>query len=406
MALEPIHHPLPGPAQILSDISPVHVSNALIAFLFAASAPIAIVLNIGLKGGLTESDLSSWIFASFVFNGVLGIIASIAYRQPLVFFWTIPGSVLVGPALTHLSFPEIIGAFLGTGVLLMILGLSGSVKKITSYLPMPIVMAMVAGVFLQFGLDWIQSLFDAPLIAGSMTAVFVLLSLNAKVAAKLPPMIGVLVVGILAVVLTGSFDPEAEIAFELASPNFYVPEFSAAAMVELVVPLAVTVLAAQNAQGIAILTNRGYTPPINTITGACGAWSIFAGLFGSVSTCLTGPVNAILSSSDDKNGQYTAAICICLMAILFGIYAPTFTKFLLATPPAFIATLAGLALIRILQSAFVVSFSGKFTFGALISFLVTLAGEPIFNIGAPFWGLVFGFITSWLMEKDDFKPAN
>jgi len=72
-------------------------------------------------------------------------------------------------------------------------------------------------------------------------------------------------------------------------------------------------------------------------------------------------------------------------------------------PASFIATLAGLALIRVLQSAFVVSFGGSFTLGALVSFLVTLTDQSIFNIGAPFWGLVFGVATSWLLEKKDFE---
>ena len=129
-------------------------------------------------------------------------------------------------------------------------------------------------------------------------------------------------------------------------------------------------------------------------------------VFGTVSTCLTGPVNAILSNGGESRHQYTGAICIGVMAIIFGLHAPLFTKLLLASPPAFIATLAGLALLRILQSSFAVSFGGRFTLGALISFLVTLTDQTILNIGAPFWGLVFGYITSWLLERGDFKTVD
>ena len=143
MHLEPIHRPFPSPKKVFSDISYGHVSNAVIAFLFAASAPVAIILGVGENGVLTEGDMASWIFGAFVLNGILGIIISISYRQPLVFFWTISGAVLVGPALEHLSFPEVIGAFYGTGLLLLILGLSGWVKRIMAILPMPIIMAIV-----------------------------------------------------------------------------------------------------------------------------------------------------------------------------------------------------------------------------------------------------------------------
>lgn len=59
--------------------------NAFVAFLFAASAPVAIILAAGARGGLSEADLASWIFAAFAVNGALSIGMSIAYRQPLVF---------------------------------------------------------------------------------------------------------------------------------------------------------------------------------------------------------------------------------------------------------------------------------------------------------------------------------
>ena len=403
MQLEPLTHSFPTINKIFADIQFVHVSNAVIAFLFAASAPVAIILGVGTKGGLSEFDMASWIFGAFALNGIIGIIVSITYRQPLVFFWTISGTVLVGPALEHLTFPEVIGAFYGTAILLLVLGLTGWVKRIMAILPMPIIMAMVAAVFLQFSLNWIKAIGENPWIAVPMTFAFVLLSLNGQLSRRFPPMIGVLVVGVIMVVLTGSFDLVGNLDLSITKPKIYMPIFSWAAIFELVVPLAVTVLAAQNAQGIAILRKNKHNPPINSITAVCGGASLITALFGAVSTCLTGPVNAILSSSGKIHQQYTAAIVICSLAILFGIYAPLFTKLMLATPSAFIATLAGLALLRVLQTSFKDSFGGSFTLGALISFLVTIVDQSIFNIGAPFWGLVCGFFTSWLLEREDFK---
>ena len=76
---------------------------------------------------------------------------------------------------------------------------------------------------------------------------------------------------------------------------------------------------------------------------------------------------------------------------------------MLATPPAFIATLAGLALLRVLESAFVTSFQKRNSLGALICFLVTIADQSVLNIGAPFWGLVSGLLISRLLERNDFR---
>jgi benzoate membrane transport protein len=387
-----------GPRRILGDSGAPYAAAAFVAFLFAASGPVAIILSVGARGGLTESDIASWLFAAFCLNSVISVAFSLAYRQPLVFLWSIAGSVLVGPALGHLTFAEVIGAFLATGVLMLLLGLSGWVRRAMDAVPMPIVMAMVAGVFLRFGVDLVLAFRSELLIALPMTVVFFLTTIL-RLEKYFPPLIAALIAGGVAIAALGAFNPPPGALFAFASPNFYVPKFSWAAMVELVVPLAITVLAVQNAQGIAILASNGHKAPVNAITTACGVGSIVTGFFGAVSTCLTGPVNAVLSSTGEKPRQYTGALFFCLFALAFGLLAPFFTRLLLATPRAFIATLAGLAMLRVLQTAFTASFGGRFSFGALICFLVTVADVPIFNIGAPFWGLVLGLAASWVLER-------
>lgn len=380
-------------------------ANALVAFLFAASAPVAIILSAGIRGGLTEADLASWIFAAFAVNGILTVLMSAVFRQPLAFFWTIPGTVLVGAALQTLGFAEVIGAYLLTGGLLLVLGLTGWVKQIMDRLPMPIVMGMVAGVFVQFGLDWIRAFESDLFLVAAMTVTFFVLTAVPRLQKMVPPMIAVLVVGIV-ILLSGGYDSGGSYAGPvLAAPRFYAPEFSVAAALELVIPLAITVIAAQNAQGIVILRSAGHNPPVNAITTACGIASLVTAMVGSVSSCLTGPSNAILASGGSPDRHWLAAVILGGMAILFGIFAPLVTNLLIATPTAFLSTLAGLALLRTLQGAFQTSFGPTFPLGGLIAFLVTLAGLPIFNIGAPFWGLVFGVIASLLMERDSFTKV-
>ena len=141
---------------------------------------------------------------------------------------------------------------------------------------------------------------------------------------------------------------------------------------------------------------------MNVITIACGAWSLLAACVGAVSTCLTGPTNALLAASGERSRHYTAGIVCGLLAMVFGLLAPLFTRLMLATPAAFIAVLAGPAMLRGLQAAFVTAFGGRFTLGALVTFIVTVADLTIFNIGAAFWGLVAGIVVSLLLERPDF----
>jgi benzoate membrane transport protein len=396
----------PAPGKILSDLGPVYASSGFIGWLFAVTAPVAIILAVGSGGGLSEGQIASWIFGVFFFNGLITILLCRQYQQPLAIFWTIPGTVLVGQSLTHLTFSEVVGAYYATAVLMLVLGATGSVKRAMELVPLPIVMGMVAGVFLRFGLDLVHAVFTDIVVAGPMVAIWLLLSALPWLGRRCPPIIGALLVGAVAAIALGRFDGSAPLQLELIKPVFQQPAWSLAAMVELVVPLAITVLVVQNGQGIAVLRTAGHEPPINAVAVACGIGSAITALVGGVSTCLTGPTNAILVSSGERRRQYTAGIVVGVLAILFGLLAPTFTRLLLSAPKSLIATLAGLAMLRVLQTAFVTAFGSRFSLGALLAFLVTVADRPLLNIGAAFWGLVCGLVISWLMERADFaaKP--
>ena len=84
--------------QVLADLNANSLTNGLIGFIFAATGPFAVVLTVGTRGGLTSVELASWVFGVFCMNGLLTLVMSWRYQMPLAFGWTIPGTVLVGPA--------------------------------------------------------------------------------------------------------------------------------------------------------------------------------------------------------------------------------------------------------------------------------------------------------------------
>jgi len=394
--------PRAGLRQLWRDFGATYAANGFVGWLFAVTAPVAIILSVGSRGGLSEAEIASWVFGVFFFNGLISILFCWLYREPLVFFWTIPGTVLVGPSLVHLSFAEVVGAFYLTGLLMFVLSITGWVRRAMAAVPMPIVMGMVAGVFLRFGLDLVRALHNDFAIAGPMLVTWVVISIWPALGRRMPPLIGALLVGVGVAIMGGRFDAGTFASLDLIEPVIQVPAWSLGAMVELVVPLAITVLVVQNGQGVAVLRAVGHQPPVNAITAACGIGSLISAVFGGVSTCLTGPTNAIVSSSGERTRHYTGGIFVGLLALVFGLLAPTFTRFLLDAPEAFVMTLAGLALLKILQAAFSTCFSDRFTLGALIAFLVTVADLPLLNVGAAFWGLVAGIVASRLLERGDY----
>jgi benzoate membrane transport protein len=392
----------PDLRQVFADFGVRYASNGLTSWLFAVSAPVAIILAVGSHGGLSENEIASWIFSVFFVNGLITVLLCWLYRQPLIMLWTIPGAVLVGHSLNHLTFPEIVGAYYGTSALLLLLGATGWAKRVMLFVPMPIVMGMVAGVFLRFGLNLVQAVFADFPIAGPMVVIWLLLTATPRLGRGCPPIIGTLLVGALFTVMLGRFDSSTPLKLELIRPLVETPAWSTAAMIDLVVPLAITVLAIQTSQGVAVLKSAGFEPPIDAITIACGIGSAASALVGGISTCLTGAANAIIVASGERKRQYTSGILVGLLAMLFGLLAPTFTRLLLLAPKSLVTVLAGLAMLRVLQTAFVTAFKERFSLGALVAFLVTVADAPLLDVGAAFWGLAFGIAVSWLLEREDF----
>src|SRR5215469_64132 len=96
------------------------------------------------------------------------------------------------------------------------------------------------------------------------------------------------------------------------------------------------------------------------------------------------------------------AVAGAIWAVGNGLLAPTFTRLLLLAPKSLVTSLAGLAMLRVLQAAFVTAFKERFSLGALVALLVTAADISLLNVGAAFWGLVAGVGMSWLLELADF----
>ena len=426
------------------DITKENITNGFVAFLFAVTGPVAIMLLVGTKTDLTNQELSSWLFGAFAINSLISIIFSFWYKQPLVFMWSIPGIILIGSSIENYSFNEIVGSYIVTGIFLTFLGLTNILTWINKKIPIEIVMGMVAAIFLQFSLNWLYSLKETPILSGSMTITYFIIYAIPSLQRIIPPLLGSLVVGI--VIIFNSNQPEVfnNLNFSPIIPTIFVPEFNLKANVELVIPLAITVLFIQNGQGLAILESAGHKTYIKPFTVACGIGSIINSFFGTVSSCLTGPVTGIIVSEDNTksnvkideankligkervqlliekygketfiegirefkkssviNGHYTSGIIFALLCIAFGMFSPFFTGFISSCPPGFIASLGGIALLIVLKNTFISAFSGSFSFGALVSFLITMSDLTFLNIGSPFWGLVGGFFICKVYEKRD-----
>ena len=384
------------------------LTNGLVAAVFAVTGPVAIILSVASSAGLEKSIINTWIFAAFGIGGLLTLALSYLYRQPLAMAWTMPGAALLVSSLDHLTFSEAVGAFLVSGLLMVLLGLSGLARWLMDKFPSNVVMAMVAGVFLPFGLNLISGFENTPLISGAAILGYVITSIFSRIGRYAPPMLSALVAGIVVAVLVGKGPVIPEQMSWIAAPTIITPTFSMDAMIELVIPLVISVIAVQNIQGVSVLKTVGYDAPINVLTIVCGYGSLIMGILGCVPTCVTGPANAILVSSGKKGTHYLGAMLFGFLFALVGLFSPLLIETATSMPLDFILVLGGLAMLPVLTSAFCGAFtfqrSSKLSdFAAVVTFLVTISDISIFNIAAPFWGLVFGYMiylsSNFLTDK-------
>ena len=86
--------------------------------------------------------LMAWLLAIYFVGGLISLIMALRYRQPITGAYSIPGAAIMIGALATIPFTEAVGAFIMSGAIVLLLGVSGVIGRIMSWLPMPIVMAM------------------------------------------------------------------------------------------------------------------------------------------------------------------------------------------------------------------------------------------------------------------------
>jgi len=376
------------------------VSAGLVAAIFGCSGPALIVIGAAQAGNLTNGQTVAWLLAIYLLGGIISLFMGMRYHMPISGAYSIPGAAIMTSAFATFSYQEAVGAFIMAGVLVLILGMTGVIGRIMRWVPMPIVMAMIAGAMIRFGIAAVDAVSAAPLIAGLAALAFFL---TGRVTRRVPPVLAALVVGLVVTLATGQLQTgTANIAFVL--PQFTAPVFTLGAFFGIAVPLAALVIGAENAQAIGVLMAEGYKPPINAMTIISGVGGIVAGMMGGHNANIAGPMTAICSSEqagECKDKRYAATVVNGLLFGGFGMIAGLAVPFVMALPKPLIGVVAGLAMIGVLLSSLQGAFGPRLgnQIGAFVAFVVGMSSLNMLGISAPFWALVFGVIASVLADK-------
>lgn len=385
---------LPGALNLSS------ISAGTVAAIFGCSGPALIVIGAADAGKLSSGQTVAWLLAIYGLGGLISLFLALRYKMPINGAYSIPGAAIMTAAFASFGFPEVVGAFIMAGVIVLLLGLTGVIGRIMRWIPMPIVMAMIAGAMIRFGVGAVESVKAAPFIAGAAVVAFFLTMRFVK---SFPPVLAALIVGLVVAVATGSIQT-ASVNIDFVAPEFTAPVFSMGAFFGIAIPLAALVIGAENAQATGVLMAEGYKPPVNAMTIISGIGGILAGFMGGHNANIAGPMTAICSSEqagEDKSKRYGATVVNGVLFGAFGLVAGLAVPFVLALPRPLIAVVAGLAMIGVLLSALQHGFSRHLghQVGAFVALVVAMSSLNLFGISAPFWALVFGVVVAMLADR-------
>jgi len=148
-------------------------SGLLVVFV-STTGPIAILYQAAEVGNLSAEITNSWLFAVFLGSGLFGLILSLRFGIPIVGAWASKTTALLVTGLVDHNFSDVIGAYFGASILLMIVGFTGVFDRIIRAIPHSIIMAMLAGVLFLFGLKNFTSTRVNPLLGFAMILILLL----------------------------------------------------------------------------------------------------------------------------------------------------------------------------------------------------------------------------------------
>ncbi|MEM7127666.1 MAG: benzoate/H(+) symporter BenE family transporter [Chloroflexota bacterium] len=379
------------------------VSAGFVAMLIGCSGPLLIVVQAAQNAGLTDEQLSSWVWAVMIGTGICSLLMSLWYRQPLLAAWPTAGAALLASSLPEYSFNEAVGAYIVSSIGLILLGISGLFGRMMGYIPGTIIAGMMAGILLQFGTNVFTYLLEAPLLVVAMLAGYLLLK-RFKFTA---PTIGIMIVGLLICYVGGTLNV-GRVSPRLTIPVLIVPAFSLQALLGLSLPLFILANASQNAPGLGVLRSFGYNVPPEgpiTLTGIVSLLAAPMGNFGFSLSAITAAICVSPDAHPDPDKRYSAGVAYGLWYIIFGLFGATAVALFNGLPAAFIATLAGLSLLGAINAGLTGAMSEPTEREpALLAFLITASNITILGIGAPFWGLVVGVAAHWILGSAKARP--
>ena len=392
--------------QFFKDLSLSAFVAGFVAVLVGFTSSVAIVFQAAQSFGATPAQITSWIWALGLGMSLCSLVPSLLLRKPVMVAWSTPGAAVLATAGAAGSFSmgEAVGAFMVCSLLVILVGATRGLERVADRIPMEIASALLAGVLARFGIQAFAAAQTAlPLVLLMVGAYLVARRMAARYA-----VVVTLVVGILWVLMTGQMAWSME-PVRLAMPVFVAPQWSVSAIVSLAIPLFVVTMASQNLPGMAVIRASGYELPVSRLITMTGWASLVLAPFGAFALNFSAITAAICmgpEAHEDRSKRYTAAASCGAIYIVIGLFGALVTGLLTSFPKELVVAIAGIALLSTIGNGLASALRDeRHREPALITFLVTLSGITLMDIGSAFWGVVAGSLALFVQQYKQSRSA-
>lgn len=235
------------------------LSGALAGFLVVITGytgPLLLVTAAADAANLSPELTASWILSIAMGNGLMTILQSFYYRQPIIAPWSTAGVALLITTLPTITIGQAVGAYIACAVGVALVGVSGLFGRMMRLVPLPVVSGLLAGILFNFGRGVYAALGQAnePVLFIMVSAMIFTFFLMKRFGSRAPTLAVMVVGGVIAAV-GGQIQFEG-LELTLTRPVFIAPEFDLNIMLTLGVPLMALALTSQYAPGGRCAANK------------------------------------------------------------------------------------------------------------------------------------------------------
>ncbi|TIC84265.1 benzoate/H(+) symporter BenE family transporter [Nocardioides sp. GY 10127] len=373
------------------------VAAGVVTAVVGFSSSFVVVLAGLTAVGATPAQAASGVLALCVAQALGMLWLALRHRVPVSLAWSTPGAALLASTgAVAGGWPAAVGAFVVTGVLVVLTGLVPALGNLVGRIPPSLARAMLAGVLLPLCAEPAIALVRSPLLVGPVVLTWLVL-------VRLTPRWAVpaaLLVAFGVVVVAGDGVAAADLAPSL---SVTLPAWSVSALVGVALPLYVVTMASQNVPGVAVMGGFGYRVPWRESMTVTGLGTVLAAPFGGHAVNLAA-ITAALSAGPEAgprhDKRWIASISAAVSYLVLAVGCAALTALVASAPDGVVQAASGLALLGTLASALSGALESKEDhLPAAVCLVVAASGVVVGGVGAGFWALVAGLVVRAVLTR-------